>query len=290
MSLRKRAIKVKLNISAWKGMKKDSQVEGEVAAAHKIKGKAGKWQGNLFPACDEELKMILDAETALRGLYYSKTRKWNDNEQILTSEQFLPFVEEMSKLRGLFEQRVDTFLNVYDERVEQAMQNRGSLASRIDYPTKDEVKEKFEVRLQFFPLEDSGDFRLEIPEEAEEKLVKQLDEGVAERLQECMKDSKERLVKALQNALINLNKVKGSGRYRGEWYTNLQELLEVAESFNLADDAEYSEAVKKVKDAFAYMDEEAIEEDSLCEGSRKQAANAVQKIMDDMSSFFGVEA
>lgn len=288
-SLRKRAIKVKLNISAWKGKKLDHSVEGEVARAHNVKGKAGEFKGNLFPSCREELDAILEAETALRGLYYARTRRWNDNEQVIPSELFMPFVEEMSQLQALFEQRVETFLNVYDERVAQALLNRGSLASQADYPTLAEVREKFGVRLQFFPLEDSGDFRLDIPEEAEEKLIKQLDEGIESRIQECMADSKDRLIKCLQNALQNLNKVKGSGRYRGEWYQNLQDVLAFAEGFNFADDPEYAEVVRKAKDALAYMDPEAIEDDSEGQGSRLQAAKAVQKIMDDMSSFFAPE-
>lgn len=285
-SLRKRAIKVKLNVSAWKGKKQDPGIEGEVARAHGVKGRAGEWKGNLFPGCDEELKSILDAETALRGYYYANTRKWNDNEQIITSEQFMPFVEEMSKLQGIFEQRVDTFLNVYPERVEAAMLNRGSLASRQDYPSTAALRLKYRVRLQFFPLEDSGDFRLSIPEEAEERLVKQLDEGVKERVEAAMQDSKERIVVCLRNALSNLNKVKGSGRYRSEWYTNLGELLSVAEGFNLTEDEDYAKAVSEIKRAFEYMDSEAIEQDTLGEGSRRQAADAVQKIMDNMSGFF----
>lgn len=290
MSLRKRAIKVKLNISAWKGYQKDAGVESEVAEAHKIKGKAGKWQGNLFPGCDEELKSVLDAETALRGFYYGNTRKWNDNEQVIPSQAFMPFVEKMSKLKGLFEQRFDTFENVYEDRVAQALLNRGTLASPADYPSKASLRTKYNVRLQFFPLEDSGDFRLDIPDEETEKLVKQLDEGVSERLKEAMKDSKDRLLKCLQNSLMNLNKVKGSGRYRGEWYENLKELLEVADAFNLSNDGDYSTAVNKVKDAFSLMDPDAIEEDAEGQGARKDAADAVQKIMDTMSGYFGTGA
>lgn len=287
MSLRKRAMKVRLNISAWKGMKKDSRIEGEVASAHNVKGKAGKWQGNLFPGADTELKSVLDAETAIRSFFYSNTRKWNDGEQIITSQQYQSFVEEISKLMGLFEQRVDTFLSSYEDRKVQALANRGTLASPSDYPSLDEVKAKFEIRLRFYPLEDAGDFRLDIPEEENQKLARELEEGVGERLQVAMQDSKDRILFCLDQALQNLRKVKGSGRYRGEWHQNLSELLNVADAFNLTEDDGYAQGVQEVRIAFEKMDEEAIAEDTLGEGARADAANAVEKIMANMGSFFG---
>jgi hypothetical protein len=297
MGMRERASKVVLSISTYKGTKIERRVSQEVADLHDIKGKSGTFKANLFPGCDEEIKALNQAESAIRDYHYDHTFDWRRGERLLPSELFLPYVKHMGTLRGIYEQRLDNLLSVWDSRVEQAFKNRGSLANRRDYPSLDQVKSACEVRVNISPLEDPNDWRLKVEDEAlqaavDEATLQASEEARDEQeklLQEGMSRVWERFNKVLDNAKRNLQVTKGTGRYRSEWVSNLQEFLEVVDGLNLTDDPKLKDLASKARSAMSAIDPDAVEDDTEREGPRAEASQKVEEICDQMSALFSPE-
>jgi len=292
MGLRERASKVRLNVSTYKGTKIERRVAQEVADLHDVKGKSGTFKANLFPGCDDEIKALNQAESAIRDFHYDTTFEWQRGVRLLPSEYFLKYQERMGVLRGIYEQRADTLLNVWDERVEQAMLNRGTLANRGDYPSKERVSAT--VRVNISPLEDPNDWRLKVGDEAVQKAVDAATiaasaEARAEQdklLTEGMTKVWERFGKVLENAKRNLQVTKGTGRYRDEWVENLSQFLEVVDGLNLTDDPKLKDLAEKTRKVMDEIDPEAIEDDGEREGEREKASEQVESIFDQMSALF----
>jgi hypothetical protein len=297
MGLRERATKVRLSVSTYKGTKIESRVAREVADLHDVKGKAGTFKANLFPGCDEEIKALNQAESAIRDFHYDTTFEWERGVRLLPSEGFLPYQTRMGVLRGIYEQRLDALLSVWDERVAQALMNRGSLANKGDYPSLDQVKKACEVRLSISPLADAKDWRLKVEDEAMQKAIDEATEAAtaeAVREQDALLETGMekvwgRFEKLLSNAKRNLQVTKGTGRYRDEWVENLGQFLEVVDGLNLKNDPKLKDLAAKAREAMAEIDPEAVEEDSEREGARAQASEKVESIMDQMSALFTPE-
>ena len=262
-----------------------------------MKGKAGTFKANLFPGCDEEIKALNQAESAIRDFHYDTTFEWERGVRLLPSEGFLPYQTRMGVLRGIYEQRLDALLTVWDERVAQALTNRGTLANKGDYPSKDQVAKGCEVRVSISPLADAKDWRLKVEDESMQKAI---DEATETATAEAVKEQDalleagmvkvwERFGKLLTNAKRNLQVTKGSGRYRDEWVDNLGQFLEVVDGLNLKSDPKLKELAEKARETMSEIDPEAVEEDSEREGARAQASEKVEAIFDQMSALFSTE-
>ena len=69
-------------------------------------------------------------------------------------------------MQNEFERLVTEFINTYKDEVINVHMKLGDLFLREDYPTTDELKRKFAFSINYMPLPDAGDFRVDIGNEA----------------------------------------------------------------------------------------------------------------------------
>lgn len=293
MSLRTRLMLAKCSISLWGNMRKDSGVEREVAQAkHVKKGRAGRWDTNLLSGADEEYNQLASALGAVRDFHYENTLRWGHGEQALPNERFIAYAKGMGELKGIAEQKLETLLEVWDERVKQAQENSPELTKKFTYPSKAELK-KCGVTITIGPMPESGDLILETSDaEAQELLEKsrmELDSLADERVREAKRDLFQRLDTLLRNASRNLG-VGTSGRYREEWYDNLAAFADAAPQMNFDKDEKLTELVEEVKDKVLnpFKKEDFSKKDNKdgFNDTREEAEEAVNDILSRMQGIF----
>jgi hypothetical protein len=286
MSAHERLMTVKLNISSYDGKKIDRRASSAVEKEFGLKpkdSKAGEYKANLFLGADKELRDIDRAINALRAFHYSQTFRWEANEQLLACENFQNYYDFTSRMKALIEQRVETFAGVYDQRVGEALSNRGGLAAPADYPTKAEMLARYSVGIQFGALDSPEDLRLKIQPEHLAALKSQVEEALTSKLTGAMANMAERLQTLVTAAKDQLFKTPATGRYHASWQQNLQEFVGAARGLNLSGD-------EKLEGLFDSIEDLCKEDPELLKESlphREAAAQKAQSIFDAMSGIFG---
>lgn len=231
--LRSRAMLVTLNISVWNPKKKDTTATLETLIKHGASSSAGAFIKNLLP--DGSIDRVKKSEGALRALFYKHTLPWRDEGiRILPSAAWEDFANEEREVKREFYEAVGEFLVNYDAHRNRAKAALNGLFSESDYPPVEVVRSKFAVRVSWFPLPDSADFRVDLPEEVRQQLSAEIDSGVSESLKVASDALYTRLGDALGRVVERLD--DSDKVFRNTLITNLRELCVQIPKLNVMGD------------------------------------------------------
>lgn len=233
IDLRSRAMLVTLNISVWNPKKKDTAATLETLIKHGASREAGAFVKNLLP--EGAIDRVKTAYGALRAVFYKYTLPWRDEGiRILPSAAWEDFSREAREARREFDTAVGEFLVNYDAHRSNARVALNGLFSESDYPPVEVVRSKFGVRTSWFPLPDSADFRVDLPEEVRQQLSQEMDDGVSESLKVANQALYNRLGDALGRVVERLQ--DGDKVFRNTLITNLRDLCAQIPKLNVMGD------------------------------------------------------
>lgn len=283
MSISSSAVIVELNISVWTAAKLDRKATNAVLEANKATNDAGRFTKNLMAGTSLR-KDIQDYAAGCRLWNNNKTLAWGDKGvRLLPTSIFMPYKLEINGRRDMFNAQVNTFLAEYPTIVanyEKAASALGTLFDRDDYPHVDAVREMFGFRFVVSPVPDSGDFRVDIPQQDLEELKEDYADSFDSRLGDAMKESWKRLHKMLSGMSKKLNDDGDSEtkkRYHESLLTNALDLCEMLKHLNVTNDPALEQARKEVKAAVEGTNIEALKEDAHSRAGLKADVDAVLK-------------
>ncbi len=157
---------VELNISNWAGRKKDKRASVDVTITnHADKGVANVTKKLL--AHNDDLKAIQTHVTAVRNMHTNMTMPWsNSGLRLLPTAQYFKYSQAMSDMQNEFNRLIADFLRSYNDEVVDVQLKLGDLFSHDDYPTCESLWNKFAFRMNYMPLPDASDFRVDIGNDA----------------------------------------------------------------------------------------------------------------------------
>ena len=250
-SLPTNALLVELNIGNWTARKNDRSVSEEVDQQKGTKTRAGNYNKNLFAGV-KELDDIQKFVGSVRNWHYRNTIPWLDSGvRMLPMKQYIDYTSQMNTWASEFEGLKQTFLNKYDDLVTEMAFKLGSLFNREEYPSRDEVNYKFYFRTNYFPLPQSGDFRVDIGNEMLAELQDNYAKHLSEKVNEAMGDVWSRLHETLKHLSERLEiGDKGEKKiFRDSLIENAQELCDLLSKLNVTNDPKLEEARKDLEQA-----------------------------------------
>lgn len=250
-SLPTNALLVELNIGNWTARKNDRSVSEEVDQQKGTKTRAGNYNKNLFAGV-KELDDIQKFVGSVRNWHYRNTIPWLDSGvRMLPMKQYIDYTSQMNTWASEFEGLKQTFLNKYDDLVTEMAFKLGSLFNREEYPSRDEVNYKFYFRTNYFPLPQSGDFRVDIGNEMLAELQDNYAKHLSEKVNEAMSDVWSRLHETLKHLSERLEiGDKGEKKiFRDSLIENAQELCDLLSKLNVTNDPKLEEARKDLEQA-----------------------------------------
>ena len=259
-SISSSAMLVELNISVWTGRKFDKGVSKEIDTAKQTTTRAGNYSKKLF-ADEPTFEAIQKFAGNARTLHYHSTMPWSDSGlRLIPTSLYFNYVKEMSGMANEFNRLVDEFLNDYHVLVNRARVKLGSLFSSDDYPEVAVVRDKFRFRFCEIPLPDAGDFRLDINNEAQQVIKQRYEEHYTKCLEQAMREPWERMHDALKNMS---NKLAGNDKqiFRNTLVTNVVEMCDLLDKFNITNDPDMKRAKQKIEDAMLGVTPDALRED-----------------------------
>lgn len=233
-------------------------MSGDVAQRAGVKESVGKYHKDLLPSTDE-LKAVHQKSTFVRTLFYQNTLPWGlDGAQMLPTANYMDFMSLFREQKTEWERLVSAFLRRYDLLVRKAEVELGPLFNSKDYPSRDELANKFAIDMAVMPVP-RGDFRVDISSEALAEIQQDVEARVADAGQKAMDEAWRRLYTVVDNMAEKLS--DPSSIFRDTLVENARDICDLLPSFNIADDHNMAMARDNVMHKLTTHTPEALRRD-----------------------------
>ena len=283
MSISSSAVLVELNISVWTANKLDKGATDTVLANNMASKGSAQVRKNLMAGTDKRKK--ISDYAAMARLYHNKTTlSWSDKgARLLPTSLFMDYKQKMNMIQKNMEVMIQDFYTTYPDLIELAKHHMGDLFNPYDYPSIEELRNKFGFRLVFSPLPESGDFRLDIPNADMKELATNYESAFSDRLADAMKEPWEKLHKMLTHMSEKLTEEevdndadeKTKKRYHDTLITNAQDLCGLLSHLNITKDPKLEEARRELETTMLGVDIESIKEHATVRSNVKSKVDAI---------------
>jgi hypothetical protein len=246
---------------------------------------AARVNKNLF-AGRSELEVVGQHVTETRSFVYDNTLPWSDSGiRLLPSAKFMEFNAKLQQAEDKFYGLVTEFVTVYPSLITAQAMALGDMFNRNDYPNPNDIEHRFNFNVNYMPVPASGDFRVDIGNDAQEELRKKLSSLADERVEYAMKDIKGRLLEHLKRMSdrLSIDYVSGEAKPR-KFHDSLldgaHDLCDLASSLNIINDPQLDDARKALKKAIGGIDVKDLRKDV---GARNDVKTQVDDILSKFS-------
>lgn len=269
--LKERALLAQLTIHQWTNTSFDKRVTAKAEADHQAKN-AGRFNKLLVPK--EALEGIRKQAAAARETHYALTMPWGDNgDRLLPSKAYMDYTTKLRKISSDFEQAVQEFLSVYPQLALDAQKRLGLMYDPRDYPSVNELREKFGLDTKFFPVPDAADFRVDLDAQHTQQLRDEIVKNIAARQQAALKDCWARLHDVVSPIHERLS--KEDAIFRDSLIGNAKFLIDLLPKLNITEDPELEALRLEVQDKLL-KPPQRLRDDLML---RKDTADAAAEIL-----------
>jgi len=249
-SISSSAMIVDFNASVYTARKKDHKASEEVNHANSADKGIANVSKNLLGNC-AELQAIQKFVGNLRNLHYSMTLPWSDNgSRLITTAAFFKYNDDMTRLIDEGWDLVRAFGDVYEWKIMDAQATNGSLWNRDEYLTKDAVMQKFSFRLNYTPLPEAGDFRIDIGNEAMTQIKSKYAAHYTTQIEGAMNDLWHRLHDNLTTLArqLDVNEEGKGNRLYDSVFEQALNLTEMLGTCNVTQDTQMEAMRRRLED------------------------------------------
>jgi hypothetical protein len=265
MSISNSAMLVELNIGVWTGQKVDRAATTKVTDDANAAADAGQFKKNLTAGTSLR-KDIADYAALCRTWHNGRTMPWSDRgPRLLPTSMFLEYKKEVNARRDYFMAKVDKFCETYPQLLADAPQHLGDLFNPTDYPSIEEVRNKFGFHLVFSPVPESGDFRLSAGEADMAELKAQYDVAYDARVKDAMQSAWDKVHALLTKMSEKLTEPEGESAkpkmYHSTLITNVHDMCALLTHFNVTKDPQLEQTRRALEKLVSNVDIDDIRKD-----------------------------
>ena len=235
---------------------------------------AGKFIKSLFTK--EEMAEITRIQGMARAIHYRYSLQWiAGGIRIMPIAFFEDFSKEISEVQNLLDVAVKDIVNKYDTIIKNAKRRLNKLFDETEYPTKQELKERFQIVVKFFPVPDKEDFR-NVPDD----IIEEFEGETSYQYQDAVNEMWTRFRTVLEHAVTQLSKKEG--KLFESVITNIRDMVELLPKLNILDDKELDKSVAIADEAFSDVTIEQLRENP---SKRKRKAKEAKACLDRMAQY-----
>lgn len=286
--LSEKAMLSHVRVSAWSARRIDRKVTDEVNESHGAANDAGRF--NKLLVDKSALSGITAAVSKARTFHYSRTLPWQDDgARLLPAAAFVDYMAQMRTIRAQFDKAVSEFIDGYAKHVDDARSRLGNMFKPEDYPSADDIRDRFAFDTIINPVPAGDDFRVSLGD-AQAALIRAEIEARAEaQLTDAMRDVYGRVADVCGRMADKLRSYqpgndnkKAEGIFRDSLVENVRELAGILPALNITADPKLSAIAERMRKELARHDAEALREDDAL---RNEVADAAASILADVSDF-----
>jgi hypothetical protein len=198
------------------------------------------------------------------------TMPWsNSGLRLLPTAKYFDYTKTMTALETVWWELVETFLAAYEWEAAQAQAKLGSLFARDEYPTIEALRAKFRFSINYIPMPEARDWRLDMQAEALDVLATHYEKFYTEQTQravtatwtvaaEALTAMSDRLADPDEGGKSNKN---GSKVFRDSLVENMLDAIDKLEVFNLTGDPTMQTMQKRLRQLMDGVTPDALRDD-----------------------------
>lgn len=280
-SISSSAMLVELSISSWSGRKLDKTASKEITAQKNAAVGIANVNKKLLGDC-AELDAVLKFAGNVRNSHYAMTMPWSDTGlRLLPTASFFDYEHQITTLRNEFTKLVETFLTAYEWEIIQAQTKLGDMFNRDEYPTTDSLRAKFRFSVNYIPLAEAGDFRLDVGNEASEVLAEKYQAYYATQLENALSDVWSRVHDALSKMSERLDYSDKDTKkvFRDSLVDNVIDLLDLLDVCNVTANTDMTTMRMQLEDTLRGVTPDGLREDEYLRLQTKRNVDAIIKTL-----------
>ena len=288
MDLKSDAMLVGLRISAWSGRLYDREASDHVAAHHDASTSAGRYNKRLLPKA--ALAALNATMSEARTRHYANSLPWDDKgSRLLTVANYESYTEIMDALRERLVRERARFIEDYDHYVEQARLDLGKLFRMEEYPSKDQLRDKFSIRYRITPVPDADHFIASLASDDTDRVKRDIERHIEEQLHDAVGDLYRRLAEAVERVSERLNE-DGDGKplvFRDTMISNIRDLVDVVPRLNIFGDQRLARLCEEVKERIAGVEPDSLRPSSAFDPVvRDRVKRDADALMEQFAGYF----
>jgi hypothetical protein len=274
---------VELSISVWTARKLDKRASDDVTTQKR----ADKGMANVHKkliACDELTAIQKFAANARTSHHYAMTLPWSDSGlRMLPTSKYFGYHKTMTGLQAEFDRLVEKFLARYEWLINETQIKLGDMYNPAEYPSLDRMQAKFGFRLNYIPLPEAGDFRVDIGNQQAAELQQQYASFYEAQLTRAMGNLWSRTYKTLTHMSERLDYADHEQKkvFHNTLVSNVLDLIDMMETMNITNDPNMQLQSRRLKMAMQGISPDALRED---EGLRRETKRAVDEAIKALPS------
>ena len=308
--LAKRAMLVNVHIKGWGATKTDKKATQSVQDAFGTSGKKGKFIKDLMPKGSVDAPTTIAA--ACRKEHERITLPWGNTKagyRLCPTEAFERWVGMVNTYKAAYKEASNEVVDHYERSLEQSAVELNGLFDPADYPTVEELRERYVFEREVQPVPVSDNFYAQVPAEIAAEICEQIIENNDTFVTTAVNDIVKRLearVRNLAEALdgYEINKVVkhvkrngrtvqaekdvASRRLHDTMVTHLRDLVDLLPSLNIKGDARIQGFIDEVEEKLTKFEVDDFKQNTPeAEKVRADVQNDAADIADRLSGFFG---
>jgi len=290
ISLASSGMLVSVDINVWSATKQNKAVSQEVTSSKNASAAAGRYTQHLL-ADHPKHKAISNYRQTVYNWLQRRTYEWNKGNQYLPQVELERFKKEYDEHKLAFDGHVESFIAEYDNIVTAMAFTQGDMFDRNDYPTKEVVRGKFNMRL-FVSDVPMNDFRCQIAQDIADDLFATYSKQTEEIVASILQDQQDRFIEVMKSIsyCCDTEEVvdkKGETKIRKRkiYESTLEKAREMCETFkdfNLTGNAELEAARSALEDAIKGVSADTIRDSDAV---RSQVKGDIDDILGKFGSF-----
>ena len=289
MNLTHDAMLVSLRITAWSGRLYDRQASNHVAVHHDAAASAGRYNKRLLPKA--AFAALTATMSAARSTHYEQSLPWDDQgSRLLTVANYERYTELLDGLRERMVRERARFIEDYDDNIDQARLDLGRLFRIEDYPSKEVLHGKFGIRHRIVPVPDADHFMARLASDDTERVKRDIEREIEERLQDAVGDLYRRLGEAVERVSERLQE-DGEGKplvFRDTMIANIRDLVDVVPRLNIFGDDRLAQLCEQVKEKITHADPDTLRPSRQFNPNvRRQVKRDADALMEKFAGYFG---
>ena len=259
MNLRSTAMLTSLSIGLLAARKFDKKETAALAQRHGAVEKALHLNKTLF-STSEHYQAITAVRSRARAYINDHTNPWDgEGWRIMRSSEFMEMSAEIRKFELEFDHAVKPFLVEYQSGRLRDKAVLNGLWREEDYPPVEKAKKKFYFELEFQPLPDVSDWRVDVGREEMEVLRRQAEKSVQDRINKSMVEPHYRLFDGVAHMASRItgaktcpcrgckNRMFLSDSVSDSLVDNLRKICDILPKLNITDDPNLAALIEEAK-------------------------------------------
>ena len=270
-----------LSISQWTARKKDRKASKDVTDSNHAESGVANVNKKLLGSC-AELDGVHKMTGMIRNIHYDMTMPWSDaGLRLLPTVQYFNYHKAMTDLENQWRTLVNKFLSSYQWEISKAQAKLGDLFDVDEYPTTDAVVGRFAFNLNYIPLPDAGDFRIDVGNEAVNEVKSSYDNYYSRQLENAMNDVWTRLHTALKCMSERLDYHDDNNKkvFRDSLVDNVVGMVGLLDICNVTGDSHMTALKNKLEDTMYGISADVLREST---DTRIETKRAVDQIISEL--------